>query len=293
MGDIRTPDDERPDWLYLPFTEGWYYQGATYGSRIEDGVRKPGHSPYAVDFNRRTKTGAWVQDLGDPVLAPQDGTVAEVDKSEGLVMLHHHGGLTQVELRHMQNINVQPGDRVRRGDRVGRIGDVAGSGRSTAPHLHMVQYARKTTKDPFRRVPLTIEGKRLPVSVGDSDARPPGWTPPTPVLLQGPPPKATWESAAKDAIKALEKAEGRIDGLSLQLRAANEELRTVKADLTVATAKVVEQGHLLDAASDRIAELEALTPPDCAEQMRVQRESLLAAVSDGVDALVAGLRVEV
>lgn len=47
-----------------------------------------------------------------------------------------------------------------------------------------------------------------------------------------------------------------------------------------------------DAARKRIAELEALTPPDCTEPLRVQRESLLSAVSDGVDALIAGLRAE-
>ncbi len=69
MGDIRTPDDERPDWLYLPVTPGWWYELATY----------PGHSDYSVDINRRTKAGAWVNDEGDPVLAAQDGTVAAVE----------------------------------------------------------------------------------------------------------------------------------------------------------------------------------------------------------------------
>lgn len=44
--------------------------------------------------------------------------------------------------------------------------------------------------------------------------------------------------------------------------------------------------------ADQLAACEALTPPDCTEPLRVQRESLLSAVSDGVDALIAGLRAE-
>lgn len=271
MTTIRTPDDENPDWLYAPFTEGWYYVGATYA----------GHSPYASDWNRRTKNGGWLNDLGDPVLAPQDGTVAEVDKAEGLVMLHHHGGRTQVELRHMQNIRVKPGDKVARGDRIGSIGDVAGSGRSTAPHLHMVQYGRKTTAEPFRRVPLTIEGKRIATSVSDSDTRPAGWKAPDPVMLQGPPPKATWESAFRESEKARLKVDAALAAQKAQTSLATDErdqarreldamrsqwqeaetallkaaldLKNTQSDLAIAAAKIVEQ----DA---RIAELEAQGP---------------------------------
>jgi hypothetical protein len=70
MADIRTPDDEvtKPGWFTLPFTEGWTYQGATYA----------GHSDFSVDWNRRTLSGAWLDDTGDPVLAIADGIFAEV-----------------------------------------------------------------------------------------------------------------------------------------------------------------------------------------------------------------------
>lgn len=253
MTAIRTPDDERPDWLYPPFREGWWYQGATY----------PGHSDFSVDWNRRTKNGGWIEDDGDPVLAPQDGTVASVDVGDGVVMLLHHGGLTQVELRHMQDIIVKPGQKVQRGDRIGSIGNVAGDGRSFGSHLHMVQYARSKTSEPFRRVALTLEGKRIATSVSDSDTRPSSWKPPTPVMLQGPPPRATWEGAYKEAAKALDKAQTKVDGLTLQVGALTEERDQARRDL---------------------AACQAATPADCAAcEDEVAR---LRGVIDRVKALV-------
>lgn len=240
---IRTPEDERPDWLYAPFTEGWWYQGATY----------PGHSDFSVDWNRRTRTGGWLDDQGDPVLAMQDGTIAHVDKGDGLVMVHHHGGRTQVELRHMQDIVVKPGQKVKRGDRIGSIGNVAGDGRSFGAHLHMVQYGRKTTSEPFRRVPLTIEGKRIATSVGDSDTRPSAWNPPAPVMLQGPPPKATWESAYKEAAEALRKADQKAADAVTAKGAAEDALAQEKA------------AHLLT--RQALDKCEARPPTDCSQEV--------------------------
>lgn len=271
---IRTPDDERPDWLYAPFKDGWWYQGATYGQRVVNGQTLPGHSPYAVDWNRRTRTGGWLDDQGDPVLAPQDGTVAEVDKADGLVMVHHHGGLTRVELRHMQDIVVKPGQKVKRGDRIGSIGDVAGSGRSTAPHLHMVQYARKNTSEPFRRVPLTIEGKRIATSVGDSDTRPESWKPPTPVMLQGPPPKATWESAYREALALAEKRGEALEAQKAQTKLATEERDAARRERDSATeamnranANLGAVERELEAVKAQLDACQAATAPDCSAEV--------------------------
>lgn len=266
MTAIRTPDDENPDWLYAPFTEGWHYVGATYA----------GHSPYASDWNRRTKNGGWLDDDGDPVLAPQDGTVAEVDKADGVVMLHHHGGRTQVELRHMQDIKVKPGQRVQRGDRIGSIGNVAGDGRSFGSHLHMVQYGRKTTAEPFRRVPLTIEGKRIAVSVPDSDTRPAGWNPPDPVMLQGPPPKATWESSFREAAAALRKAE-KTAADAVTAKGAAEDLLAQEKAAHVLTRQALEA-------------CEKATPPDCSTAIKAERERVVDAFVAGVDLLAASVR---
>jgi murein DD-endopeptidase MepM/ murein hydrolase activator NlpD len=231
-----------------------------------------------VDWNRRTKTGGWLDDTGDPVLAAADGTVAEVDPREGLVMLTHWGGLYRTEYRHMTGPFPKVGDKVTRGDRIGSIGNVAGDGRSFGAHLHHVHWRRDRLGAPWRRVKQSFYGKPLEVSVSDSDTRPSSWNPPAPVMVQGPPPKATWEESAKEALKALEKAEDKVAALTVQVGGLNDQVKTLKGERDKALAD--------------LAACEALPTPDCTEQLRAQRESLLDAVSGGVDALLSGLRSE-
>lgn len=158
-----------------PFTEGWYYLGATYA----------GHSDYSVDFNRRTRNGGWMDDTGDPVLAAANGTVSEVDKRDGLVMVNHFGGRYRTEYRHMSDITVRVGQRVKRGDRLGSIGNVAGDGRSFGAHLHHVHYRRAKATAPWRRRQMRFYGEPLEVSA-PSGNKPDGWTPPLPEMVVGP-----------------------------------------------------------------------------------------------------------
>ena len=291
MSDIRTPDDEvrTPGHYYPPFRENWWYQGQTY----------PGHSNFAIDWNRRTKTGGWLDDTGDPVLAAADGTVAEVDPREGLVMLTHWGGLYRTEYRHMTGPFPKVGDKVNRGDRIGSIGNVAGDGRSFGAHLHHVHYRRDDKTAPWRRVKQSFYGKPLEVSVSDSDTKPTSWNPPTPVMVQGPPAKATWESAFKEAEKALDKAQTALAAQKAQTTLATEERDQARAEVARLTAErdalqmtVNESIEIVADLKDALAACEALPSPDCTEQLRVQRESLLDAVSGGVDGLLAGLRTE-
>jgi hypothetical protein len=320
MTDIRTPDDEvrTPGYFYPPFREGWHYQGATYGRRVEDGVTKPGHSPFSVDWNRRTPSGGWLQDLGDPVLAAADGTVAEVDKGDGLVMLDHFDALYRTEYRHMQDVTVEVGDKVRRGDRIGSIGDVAGSGRSTSPHLHHVHYRRARRGEPFQRIRMAFLGQPVATSVGDSDTRPPSWTPPTPVMVVGQPEPATWEGAYREAARALARSEKLLDGCTTARGALEGELKAEqaahgltrtalqsceaaslrwKSDLDRATGElevlrpaVTAKAARIEVLEARVAELEALPPSDCVTEVNAERARVLAAVSDGMDEVVAGLR---
>lgn len=220
---IRTPEDEvtTAGHYYPPFREGWTYQGATYA----------GHSDWSVDWNRRTPTGGWLEDTGDPVLAAADGTVSEVDKGDGLVMVNHWGGLYRTEYRHMQNIVVKEGQKVDRSDRLGSIGNVAGDGRSFGAHLHHVHYRRDTTASPWKRVRMTFEGKPVGPSV-ESDDKPEGWKPPAAEFVMGPPTKATWESAYREAEKALTKTITRLDAQKAQLALAIEERDQARRDLT-------------------------------------------------------------
>jgi hypothetical protein len=320
---IRTPDDENttPGFFHPPFKAGWHYQGATYGQRVEDGQVKPGHSDFSVDFNRRTPSGGWLQDLGDPVLAAAAGTVAQVVPSDGLVTLNHPGafaGEYRTEYRHMQDIVVKVGDKVQRGDRIGSIGDVAGSGRSTSPHLHHRHWRRPAAGKPFQPIRMAFLGIPLAVSVANSSTRPPSWTPPTPVMVQGQPERATWQGAYQQAARRMTRAEklladcgtakGALEGElknergahaltraerdGALARAANEQGRADAAvrDLETATRTITAQGARIEALERRVAELEALPPSDCVAAVDAERARVLDAVSDAMDELVAGLR---
>jgi murein DD-endopeptidase MepM/ murein hydrolase activator NlpD len=72
---------------------------------------------------------------GSPVIAPADGVVVFTGVSGGLgktVRIAHGLGYTTV-YGHLDRIEVDPGEEVRRGERIGALGN---SGRSTGPHLH-------------------------------------------------------------------------------------------------------------------------------------------------------------
>jgi hypothetical protein len=213
QSDIRTPDDEieRPGFFYPPFKEGWWYEGITYG----------GHTDYSVDWNRRERKGNswnWVQDEGDPVFAAADGMVAEIDKGNGVVMLNHYGGLWRTEYRHMTGIKVKVGDRVQRSDHIGDIGGVNDyAGKPFSPHLHHVHWKRSDTSKEFERVKQAFYGQPIRTSVHDSDSRPENWNAPEAVYMQGPPPKATWESAFKEAEKRLKASESLVKKLKEQI----------------------------------------------------------------------------
>ena len=197
---IRTPADENttPGYFYPPFKEGWTYQGITYA----------GHSDFAVDFNRRDVaadgTVTWLPDKGHPVLAIARGTVIDTNPAEGYVLLQHPKGYRS-EYRHMEPVEVRVGQRVQRGDRLGRIGDAGNAPKGT--HLHHRQYKRGADRV-YRPVPMTFYGARVPVSLL-SDNKPEGWNPPEPAYVIGPPRRATWERAYKAARKALAACEAR------------------------------------------------------------------------------------
>jgi murein DD-endopeptidase MepM/ murein hydrolase activator NlpD len=76
---------------------------------------------------------------GTAILAPAEATVRVATElwppspGSGMVLiLDHHGGLSTF-FAHLQEIGVSPGDVVKRGEIVARVGS---SGRSTGPHLH-------------------------------------------------------------------------------------------------------------------------------------------------------------
>lgn len=114
-----------------------------YGSqRYYNG--KPGRPHYGVDVARPT---------GTPVLAPAAGvvTLAEPDLfySGGTVILDHGYSLSSTFL-HMSAVDVEVGQVLETGDRIGAIG---ATGRATGPHLDWRMNWRKHRIDPQLLVP--------------------------------------------------------------------------------------------------------------------------------------------
>jgi murein DD-endopeptidase MepM/ murein hydrolase activator NlpD len=72
---------------------------------------------------------------GQPVYTPSDGTVvfAGTEGGYGKVLVLDHGYGVKTRYGHLSEIHVRAGDRVRRGDKIGAVGN---TGRSTGPHLH-------------------------------------------------------------------------------------------------------------------------------------------------------------
>jgi murein DD-endopeptidase MepM/ murein hydrolase activator NlpD len=85
---------------------------------------------------------------GTPVRASADGTVLGVASSPsyGLVVdVSHRGGEYITRYAHLSAVLVREGQRVRRGDAVGRVGS---TGLSTGPHLHYEVFIHGRRRDP-------------------------------------------------------------------------------------------------------------------------------------------------
>jgi murein DD-endopeptidase MepM/ murein hydrolase activator NlpD len=85
---------------------------------------------------------------GTPVNAPADGVVVFTGYTGGLgntIRIAHGLGYTTV-YGHLDTIEVEPGEEVRRGARIGTVGN---SGRSTGPHLHYEVHVDGTAVNPL------------------------------------------------------------------------------------------------------------------------------------------------
>ena len=74
--------------------------------------------------------------LGTEIYATGDGTVIEVDKARwghGNKIVIDHGFGYKTVYAHLQKFEVKKGQKVKRGQLIGRVGN---TGKSTAPHLH-------------------------------------------------------------------------------------------------------------------------------------------------------------
>ena len=141
--------------LQLGFLSGfvWPARGrisGVYGSqRILNGEPRRPH--FGVDIAAPT---------GTPVIAPADGQVTLVHPDmffNGKSVVIDHGlGLTTVYI-HLSDASVQPGQLVKQGEVIGKIGE---TGRVTGPHLHWGARVRNIEIDPA----LLVEGKPQPLN---------------------------------------------------------------------------------------------------------------------------------
>ncbi len=86
--------------------------------------------------------------IGTPVVAPADGVVVFADRDSGLgrvVRLSHGFGLVTL-FGHLDRILVEPGTEVKRGEKIGLLGN---TGRSTGPHLHYEVHVDGKPVDPL------------------------------------------------------------------------------------------------------------------------------------------------
>lgn len=86
--------------------------------------------------------------VGTPVLAVGDGevVVAERDSEAGNFVALRHGRQYTTRYMHMTRLLVKPGQKVKRGDRIGLSGN---TGRSTGPHLHYELWINQQAVNPL------------------------------------------------------------------------------------------------------------------------------------------------
>jgi len=90
---------------------------------------------------------------GTAILAAANGTVIDSGYfffSGNMLYLDHGQGIISL-YAHMSEILVKPGDTVKQGDIIGKVGQ---TGRSTGPHLHFSILANQTLIDPILMLPV-------------------------------------------------------------------------------------------------------------------------------------------
>ena len=95
-------------------------------------------------------------EMGDPVLAPNDGVVVLVDEQfySGRSIVIDHGQGIYTMFFHLSKINVVPGQAVMKGDHIGEVGS---TGRSSGPHLHWGVRIQGARVDPLELIRLKLE----------------------------------------------------------------------------------------------------------------------------------------
>lgn len=127
-----------PDWISHPL-RGQYRITSEFNPRRLHPITGQSRPHNGRDFAARR---------GTPVVAATDGTVVHAGRrgSWGRLVVLRHGNGLQTRYAHLRSISgLSPGDTVRRGQVIGRVGT---TGLSTGPHLHFEVHQRGLAKNP-------------------------------------------------------------------------------------------------------------------------------------------------
>jgi murein DD-endopeptidase MepM/ murein hydrolase activator NlpD len=117
------------------------YLSAAFGNRIDPFTGQPDFHP-GLDISTPR---------GTKIVAPADGVVVFCGQKNGygnaLVIDHGYGLVTRYG--HLDGFEARPGQRVRRGDVIGFVGN---TGRSTAPHLHYEVWVNDQARNPIQYI---------------------------------------------------------------------------------------------------------------------------------------------
>src|SRR5438105_4282888 len=94
-------------------------------------------------------------DYGQNIVSPADGIVESTEVRNGYgktVMVNHGHGITTL-FGHMSAFAVVPGQKIRRGDTIGYVGQ---SGRSTGPHVHYEVHINDAPVNPHKYLRTTL-----------------------------------------------------------------------------------------------------------------------------------------
>lgn len=122
-----------------------------YGRRIDPLIKEGAFHP-GLDFRGRT---------GDKIKATAEGVVKKVtyDEDYGRHVILSHGNGFETLYAHMQKTLVKEGEKVKRGQAIGLVGN---TGRSTGPHLHYGVLHRGKFVDPMKYI--KVANLSLPAS---------------------------------------------------------------------------------------------------------------------------------
>lgn len=137
----------------------------------------PGDNEITQEYSAEHKAIDIAASSGSPVYAAEDGTVSYVQIWDGsydttgmmsyghMVEVRHADGNTTL-YAHLSEINVQQGEKVVRGQRIGRVGS---TGNATGPHLHFEVLTSEGKADPAEYL-WTMPGEWIMGYAADTEA---------------------------------------------------------------------------------------------------------------------------